>query len=98
MKRFDVKWSKEEIDEWVDIYNVLVLFEEWVGREAKVVIHGKIDATNQMKLAEAIVRYFGGTHMTPSVCRKVNEFSQKWYNKNILNKKARVLNSKGKKK
>ena len=99
MKEFDDKWEKNEIDEWLDIYSVLVLFEtQWVVRDAKVVIHAKMDATNKMRLAEAIARHFGGTGLTRPVCHKVNEFAQKWYNKHILKKKARVLNSKGKKK
>lgn len=99
MKAFDEKWEQREIDEWLDTYNVLVLFEtQWVVRDAKIIIHGKMDTTNKLRLASDVAKYFGGISLTYPVAAKVNEYAQKWYNKHILKKKARVLNSKGKKK
>lgn len=97
MKNFAEQWTKKEIDEWLDIYNVLVLFKpHWSTKTAEITIYGKMDTALKIKLVEDIAKTFGGAHMTKKVCNKVNEFAEKWYNKYVLKRRARVINTRKK--
>lgn len=95
IKKFDEKWDTEEINEYIGIFNILVLFEILpVIREANMLIYGKnLTDTQKLQLKEFITSMFGGQTLTDDLCIKINEFAVKWYNKVILCKRARVLNS-----
>lgn len=94
IKSFRDTWTKDEIAEYVRDYNILVLFEEdWPSREAIIVIHSKISAAKKDGLREKIIAIFGGRALTDQICDKVNEYAVKWFNKVILQRKSRVVNS-----
>jgi hypothetical protein len=98
MKEFHEKWEEEDIDEYVKAYGVLVLFEqEAFGNDAKIVIYGSyILELHKRELELLIIEKFAGQHLTEAMCWKINDFAEKWYNKEILFKKARVVNKQGK--
>ena len=101
IKKFDERWSVDEINEYVKSFNILILFEIFnVIKEAKIIIHGKdMNDKQKQKLKELIIVLFGGQVITDSLCIKINDFGVKWYNKFILKKLARVINfKKGKEK
>lgn len=92
-KEFYQQWEEQEIDEYVDQFNILVLFViDIMLREAQIVIHGKLTYEQKEQLMIVIITLFGGRQMSKPLCNKINEFSEKWYNKFILKKKARVIN------
>ena len=92
-KKFYHTWTDEEIKEYTDQFNVLVLFVVQLGsNEAKICIYGNLDDSQKDKLMENIVTMFGGTQLSDPLCGKINEYAEKWYNKFILKKKARVIN------
>lgn len=98
-KEFYETWTKEEIDEYVDSFGVLVLFKiKPLLKEAELLVYGNITDEQAKKLENHIGTIFGGTSLTKPMCNKINEFAEKWYRKVILNKRARVINfKKGKK-
>jgi len=92
-KEFYEVWEEPEIKEWIEQYNVLVLFSANLAtREADINIHGNLKKSEKLALAAEIAKHFGGTTMTKQVCNKINEFAEKWYNKVISKTKARVIN------
>lgn len=92
-KDFYKKWSQDEINDWLSVYSVLVLFEpDLYSNEAKINIHGKLSESQKNQLLHEITSHFGGTVMNRSICEKINEFAEKWHSKHILHKKARVIN------
>jgi len=93
MKSFSESWNDKEIKDWLDIKHILVLFVPHLStKTAQVIIHAYMNEPQRGKLAEEIARNFGGVVMSPQICKKVNEFARKWYNKNILKRRARVIN------
>jgi len=92
MKEFYDSWSQHEIDEYLKFSSVLVLFDTNVAREAKINIYGKLTSTQRQILLEGITSLFGGAPLSSNVCNKINEYCEKWYNKHIAKKKARVIN------
>ena len=98
MKEFDHDiWTEKEIEEHLSAFNVLVLFKKHNhSKTAEILIYGKMTSIQKLTLLERITNVFGGANITHNVCNKINEFSEKWYNKHILKRRARVIN-KGKK-
>lgn len=93
MKEFYDKWSDQEIEEYLEASNVLVLFEtNHSTKTAELKIHGKMTDHQRMAMLENILNVFGGAKLAASVCAKINEYAEKWYNKNVLKRKARVIN------
>lgn len=94
MKEFFEPWTDQEKKDYLSANNVLVLFNVDLKRkEAKIEILGKLTEHQKNVLLEAITNVFGGIKLTSKVCNKINEYADKWYNKFILKKKARVINS-----
>jgi hypothetical protein len=91
-------WTKLQIDEHLKMFGVLVLFaleSTFFGPEIKLVVYGdKISEFDKMVIKEEISDYYGGDPITTKVCVLINELALRWYNKNILKKKARVVNKK----
>ena len=100
IKKFNEPWTNEEIKKYIDTFNVLVLFEVYSAiKEAQIIIHGKNLIDKQKKqLKEFITMLFGGEFITDKLCIRINRFAEKWYNKIILKKHARVINFKKRKK
>jgi len=97
MKSFYDPWTAEEIKQYVEDYNVLVLFElPNTGTTAQLLIYGKMNKYQKHELMDKITHIFGGVPLSSAICTKVNEFAEKWYNKEILKRKARVINIKRK--
>ena len=97
MKLFHEPWTIEEIKKHVSDFNVLILFDiTSVNMIAQIIIHGNINKSQKHTLLENIVNLFGGTPLTNPLCNKINEYAEKWYNKEVLKRKARVINIKRK--
>ena len=95
MKEFYQAWTQDEIDEHIEQFNVLVLFVVQLGtKEAQLEIHGNLNDTQRESLMLLITNNFGGHTLSSALCAKINEFAEKWYNKYVLKKKARVINFK----
>ena len=96
-KEFYEEWTDDEIDEYLNQFGVLVLFKIHadVG-EAELIVHGAITDTQAEQLKGFITLLFGGVVLSNALCGKINEFAEKWHNKHVLNKKARVVNYRGK--
>lgn len=93
LKEYYQEWTEQEIDEYVDQFSVLVLFVIRAQlKEAEIVVHGKLTDEQAEQLLLIIATLFGGRSMSKELCGKINEFSEKWYNKFILKRKARVIN------
>jgi hypothetical protein len=94
-KFININWSEQEINEYVDLVGVLVLFEIEISlfsREAKIIVHGKMNTWDRESLRDDIIKKYGGKDITDEIGIRVNEYAEKWYNKKILKRKARVLN------
>lgn len=92
-KEFYQHWTEQEINEYTDQFSILVLFVvDDVRKEAQIVVHGNLTNEQKDQLTIIITTLFGGTTISRSLCDKINEFAEKWYNKFILKKKARVIN------
>jgi len=95
MKEFYQAWTNEEINEYIEQFNVLILFVVSLGsKEAQLEIHGDLNETQREQLLVLITTMFGGATLSSALCGKINEFAEKWYNKFVLKKKARVINCK----
>jgi len=93
IKKFYEHWSGEEINSYIDEFNILVLFQTQSSSiEARIVIYGKLSDTQKEQLLERITTLFGGMNLSDSLCNKINEYAEKWYNKFVLKRQARVLN------
>lgn len=96
-KEFYEEWDEHEINEYLDQFGILVLFKiHLTSKEAEVVIHGNITDTQADQLKGFITMLFGGSSLSRPLCSKINEFAEKWHNKIVLKKKARVVNFKKK--
>lgn len=95
-KFFSVNWNEQDIKDYLAAVGVLILFEIEISlfskREAKVVVHGSFSSWDKDMLRDDIVLKFGGTDITDDIGIKINEYAEKWYNKKILRRKARVIN------
>ena len=99
MKEFFEAWTHEEIDEYLQDFNVLILFKADIyATNVKIDVYGNLTDDQRDKLKHSIMNTFGGALLNESLCNKINEFAQKWYNKNVLNKRSRVINFKKDKK
>lgn len=97
MKLFHESWTDDEIKKHVTDFNVLVLFEiKSTHQEAQIVIHGNLSKAQKHVLLENVVGLFGGAPLTNALCNKINEYAEKWYNKEVLKRRARVINIKRK--
>ena len=94
MKEFYEEWTSEEIEDYIRPFGIVVLFETSLFyNEAKIIIHGKcLNDYCKKILEEKITNKFGGQTLTKEMCDKINQFAERWYNKEILLKKARVVN------
>lgn len=94
-KEFYETWTDKEILDYIGQFGILVLFRiHNTTKEAEVVIHGRITETQSDQLKGFISLLFGGSSLSSLLCVKINEFAEKWYNKYVLNRKARVINYK----
>ena len=92
-KEYYQVWDAQEIDDYLKNFNILILFVVDVGRkEADLDIYGNLDNDQTEQLRSLIATLFGGLQMDKQLCNKINEFAEKWYNKFVLKKKARVIN------
>lgn len=88
-------WNNEDIDEQVNLFGVLVLFDitnTLFGREAQILIYSKMGEWDKSLLKETIISKFGGKTITTEVCIQINEYAEKWYNHKVLRRRARVIN------
>ena len=93
IKEFYEYWNGQEIDEYVRQFNVLVLFQAVQGqKEARLVVYGKIDDEEKDQLKKQILVQFGGFDLSSQLCDRINEYAEKWYNKFVLKRQARVIN------
>ncbi len=94
MKPYNEEWTEEEINSYIDKNNVLVLFHVDVPTNtACMIVYGtSINSYQKDDLKYQISKKFGGKTLTNTMCENINEFAEKWYNKYILNKKARTIN------
>ena len=94
MKGFCDHWTSEEIEDYIYPFGILVLFETILfSKEARIIVYGKLldDHCKEM-LVGRITEKFGGQDVCSTLCNKINRFAEKWYNKEIMLKKARVIN------
>ncbi len=92
-KEFYEYWNGQEIDEYIRQFSVLVLFQAIQGqKEARLVIYGKFEDEKKDQLKKQISTLFGGFNLSSQLCNKINEYAEKWYNKFVLKKQARVIN------
>ena len=88
------KWTKDEINEYIKIHNVLVLFilpKSQVG-EAELSIHGEIDEKEKLLLKIFITKQFGGKNMSEDLVIMINEYASTWYSQYIVPGPIRLLN------
>ena len=98
-KSFLEKWTQKEIDEYVDAHGILVLFSvDKATMLAYPAVYGLDTNEDREKIIVLVMSLFASTNLNQTVCIKINELAKKWYNKNILKKKARVINFKKEKK
>lgn len=99
MKKFHELWTTSEINSYTECFGVLVLFDMnvlYTNNEAKIIIHGELTDDQRYALLEGITNSFGGQLLTDDVCDDINKFAEKWYNRYVLNRRARVINIKRK--
>lgn len=95
MRAFYEEWTQNEIDDYLKDCPVLVLFRvHRVSQTAELLIYGKLTESQKMALKSSITSMFGGNSLSISVCNRINEFSERWYRRNIKSTKARVINIK----
>jgi len=93
MKRFNESWNNDEIKRYLKKYNILVLFNmEFGNNEAEVLIYGKMRTAFKKNLLSKIIAYYGGRSLTTEMCHKVNNLAARWYRRNVLKKKSRIIN------
>lgn len=93
MREFYDEWTQAEIDNYLRTCPVLVLFKiHRASKTAELIIHGRLTESQRFSLKSAITSMFGGNPLSKGACDRINEFSEKWYNKNIKGVKARVIN------
>jgi hypothetical protein len=95
IKSFYDAWEQREIDEYLKIFNVLVLFSKNNTYTCKIKIYGDMTESKKEQLENKIAGIFGAHDITDAVCDKINEFASKWYSKVILNKTYRIINKRG---
>lgn len=94
-KFLNSNWTEQEISDYLSVVGVLVLFEIEVNlfnREAKIIIKGDFSSWDKSSLKDDITKYFGGKDISDELCIRINEYAEKWYNKKIARRKARVIN------
>lgn len=97
MKNFYEKWNDEEISEYIDQFNVLILFEiHRIFNEVEVIVYGDFSNARKELLLLGVTSRFGGKKINSKICAEINEFAEKWYNKYVSKKTARVINFKKK--
>ena len=97
MRSYLESWPEDEITEYLNNHGVLVLFiVDKTVNLAYPVVHGLTDNESRETLVMLIMGLFASTNLNQSICVKINELAEKWYNKNILKKKSRVINFKKK--
>lgn len=98
MKPFYDTWTQDEIDEYVRAFNIVVLFDirNTTSKIAGLKVYGNVTLTQRDALLDKISHTFSGVYLSDAVCNKINEFAEKWYNKEVLRRRARVINIKRK--
>ena len=92
-KEFYDSWTTEEVDDYLKEFNILILFKvHLLYNEAEVLIHADIADDKKDLLRGKISMLFGGDTLSRDLCLRVNEYAERWYSRNILNKKAMVIN------
>ena len=93
---FEEEWKESQISEHLSTYGVLVLFAVDLtifGREARMLVYGKLMGEFEKELLKnQITLKFGGENLNDRQSHKINDFAQRWYSKNILHRRARVIN------
>lgn len=99
-KFFNTNWSAQDISDYLSAVGILILFEieiNFFNKEAKVIVHGDFSLWDKDLVRDEIMKKFGGKDITDEVCILINEYAEKWYNKKIKRRKARVVNKVAKK-
>ncbi len=93
----DEDWKDDAINRYVKQFKVLVLFRvHSVSKEVELIIHGDFSIKKKKLLLIDIIRKYGGKNLSPNICVEINDFAEKWYNKYVSEKRARVINFKKK--
>jgi len=97
MREFYDEWTDGEVDDYLRTCPVLVLFRVHTSsKSAELIIYGRMNEAQKFALKTAIVSMFGGNALSKGSCDKINEFAEKWYNRNVRTIKTRVINIKKK--
>ena len=97
IKKFYEPWTPAEVDDYLKIFNILVLFEpSAVAGQTVLRVYGNISEKRKAQLTEKILLMFGGKIVTEILCDKANEYAHKWYKKVVIGNK-RVINIRRKK-
>lgn len=94
-------WTPDDINKYTKQFKVLILFKSHplsVSREAELIIYGDFSKKKKELLLMGIISKYGGQNLTSSVCIEINDFAERWHNRYILEKRARVINFKKKRK
>jgi hypothetical protein len=95
MKEFYDEWTQGEIDDYLRTCPILVLFRiHTSSSSAEILIYGKLNEAQKFALKSAIVSMFGGNSLSKSACDRINEFAEKWHDRNVKTIKSRVINIK----
>lgn len=93
MKKFYETWTQEEVDEYLDEYNVLVLFKiHPLLKESEVIVHGNMKESQKVLLKLCVIEEFGGKNMSEDITEQINEYAKNWYYRYIERGPIRIIN------
>lgn len=96
IKKFNQFWFKEEIDDYLTKFNVLVIIQTKYGflsGSADIRVYStKLGRISRSLLKQEILREFSGCPFTDALCDLINAFAEKWYANNTQ-KKVWVINA-----
>lgn len=97
MKEFFEEWAQSEIDDYLRTCPILVLFRiHTSSKSAEILIYGRLNESQKFALKTAIASMFGGNPLSKGACDRINEFAEKWYERNVMTIRTRVINIKKK--
>ena len=93
MKKFYDKWKAKEINDYIAQFNVLVLFSiVTLFDEVEIVIHGNFKTSKKKMMLLKIISKYGGLKLTDVMCAEINEYAERWFNRNISKESSRIIN------
>ena len=97
MKEFYDEWTQAEIDDYLRTCSIIVLFRVHTSsKSAELLIYGRMNEAQKFALKTAIVSMFGGNPLSKGAVDRINEFAEKWYDRNVKTIRTRVINIKKK--